>query len=201
MEKEKIKTINKLERFSIQATRWIGSLESLVVHTVFFSGIFSLVFFGVAIEKILLTVTTIVSYEAIYLSIFIQMSVNRQARKLKAVARDVEEIQEDVEEIQEDVEEIQEDVEGIEKDVEEIQEDVEEIQEDVEGIEKDVEEIQEDVEEIQEESEEDEKIEEAEEKKNDVMLSRIENTLGILISEITELKKQQDKKVRTKIKK
>ncbi len=190
MQKER-KTINKLERFSILATRWIGSLESLIFHTIFFMGIFSLTFFGVAIEKVLLIVTTIVSYEAIYLSIFIQMSVNRQARKLKAVARDLEEIQEDVEEIQEDVEEIQEDVEGIEKDVEEIQEDVE-------SIEKDVEEIQEDVEEINEESEEEEKIEEEEDKKHDQMMSRIEDTLGKLINEITELKKQEKKVTRSK---
>lgn len=71
-----------------------------------------------------------VSLEAIYLSIFIQMSVNRQAHKLHAVSKDVEEIQEDVEEIQEDVDEIQHDVDEIQEDVEDIGEDVEEIQED-----------------------------------------------------------------------
>ncbi|MCC6323696.1 DUF1003 domain-containing protein, partial [Candidatus Nomurabacteria bacterium] len=118
------------------------------------------------IDKILLVVTTLVSLEAIYLSIFIQMSVNRQARKLHAVARDVEEIQEDVEEIQEDVE-------GIEKDVDEIQ--------------KDVDEIQEDVEEIQEEDDtESENI-----KCDNLMMTRIESTLAELMKEINELKKSQ----------
>jgi len=47
--------------------------------------------------------------EAIYLSIFIQMSVNIQAQKLQTLQENVEDIQEDVEDIQEDVQEIQED--------------------------------------------------------------------------------------------
>lgn len=158
------------ERISIKATRWIGSIGSLVIHTLFFVGCFILYFYGIPMDKILLVLTTVVSLEAIYLAIFIQMSVNRQARKLKAVARDVDEIQEDVEEIQKDVEEIQEDVEEIEKDVDEIQEDVEDIQEE-------------------------EIIEEKEEKEDDETLTRIENTLTKLIEEIVELKKQhQDTK-------
>ena len=95
------KKIN-FERISIKATRWIGSIGSLFIHTIFFIGCFILYFYGVPMDKILLVLTTVVSLEAIYLAIFIQMSVNRQARKLKAVARDVDEIQEDVEEIQED---------------------------------------------------------------------------------------------------
>lgn len=114
------------ERISIKATRWIGSVASLVLHTLFFAGCFILYFYGVSMDKILLVLTTVVSLEAIYLAIFIQMSVNRQAKKLKAVARDIDEIQEDVEDIQEDIDEIQEDVAEIEKDVDEIQEDVEE---------------------------------------------------------------------------
>lgn len=70
----------------------------------------------------MLVLTTIVSLEAIYLSIFIQMSVNRQARRLREVSRDIEEISEDVEGIQKDVEEIQEDVEEIQEDEEEEEE-------------------------------------------------------------------------------
>jgi uncharacterized protein YoxC len=174
------KSMDGIERISIKATRWIGSTHSLLVHTALFMFSFVMYFWGIELDKILLVVTTIVSLEAIYLSIFIQMSVNRQARKLHAVARDVEEIQEDVEEIQEDVEEIQEDVEGIEKDVEEIQEDVE-------GIEKDVEEIQEDVEEIQEEDQ----VETCDIKNDNIMLTRIEDTLQQLIKEIGEIKKNQ----------
>lgn len=166
MKRLKKKSMDSIERMALRATRSIGSTESLLMHTILFIGSFVLYFFGVAFEKVLLVVTTIVSLEAIYLSIFIQMSVNRQARKLHAVALDVEEIQEDVE--------------GIEKDVDEIQKDVDEIQ-------KDVDEIQEDVEEIQEEDE----IEEKEEKKDEEILTRIEDTMGKLIEEVIELRKQQ----------
>jgi uncharacterized protein YoxC len=78
-------------------------------------------FFGFSSADVLLILTTIVSLEAIYLSIFIQITVNRQARELEEVSEDIEEIQEDVDEIQEDVEEIQENVDEIQEDVEEIQ--------------------------------------------------------------------------------
>ena len=116
------KSAEGLERLAIRATRWIGSTSSLVIHTILFVLSFFIYFLGVPLDNILLVVTTIVSLEAIYLSIFIQMSVNRQARKLHAVARDVEEIQEDVEGIEKDVDEIQKDVDEIQEDVDEIQE-------------------------------------------------------------------------------
>jgi uncharacterized protein YoxC len=111
-----------LERLSIQSTRWIGSTQSLATHTVLFISCFILILLGFNADKIMLVLTTIVSLEAIYLSIFIQMSVNRQARRLREVSRDIEEISEDVEGIQKDVEEIQEDVEEISEDEEEEEE-------------------------------------------------------------------------------
>lgn len=180
MKELKKKSLDNIERMAFRATRFIGSTESLITHTILFIGSFVLYFFGFAFEQILLVVTTIVSLEAIYLSIFIQMSVNRQARRLHAVARDVDEIAEDVEDIQ--------------KDVDEIQEDVEDIQKDVEGIEKDVDEIQEDVEDIQEEDAEDEK----EDKADDEILARIEDTMGKLIEEVIELKKQHLENIQNK---
>ena len=67
-------------------------------------------FFGVSSADILLLLTTIVSLEAIYLAIFIQMTVNRHSEELEEVSEDIEEIQEDVGEIQKDVDEIQENV-------------------------------------------------------------------------------------------
>jgi uncharacterized membrane protein len=169
MEKQNTPKKINFERISIKATRWIGSAWSLALHTLFFVGCFLLYFYGVPMEEILLVLTTVVSLEAIYLAIFIQMSVNRQAKKLKAVARDVDEIQEDVDEIQKDVDEIQEDVDEIQKDVDEIQEDVEDIHEE----------------------------DETEEKEEDKTLTRIENTLGKLIEEIVELKKQHNEKNKT----
>jgi len=167
MKKLQKQSRDTIERISIKTTKWVGSTNSLLVHTALFITAFTLYFYGFNLDDILLVLTTIVSLEAIYLSIFIQMSVNRQARKLHAVARDVGEIQEDVDEIQ--------------KDVDEIQKDVDDIQEDVDEIQKDVDDIQEDVEDIQEEDEE--------EKKNDEMMNRIENTLGKLIEEVMDLKK------------
>jgi len=126
----KKRSLDGIERLALRTTHFIGSTESLIIHTILFIVSFILYFFGIPFEQILLVVTTIVSLEAIYLSIFIQMSVNRQYRKLHAVARDVDEIQENVEDIQEDIDEIQ-------KDVDEIQEDVEDIQEEDEEDEKD----------------------------------------------------------------
>ncbi|MDO8660045.1 MAG: hypothetical protein Q7K54_05635 [Candidatus Parcubacteria bacterium] len=108
----------KFENFSRKLTRWIGSPTSVIVHTVFFSGIFVLGFSGVVSPDYVFALTTnILSIEAIYLSIFIQMTVNKHAEELEEVSEDIEEIQEDVDEIQKDVDEIQEDVEEIQEDV------------------------------------------------------------------------------------
>jgi peptidoglycan hydrolase CwlO-like protein len=115
----------KLENFSNKIIQGVGSISSLIIHTILFVVFFVLFLFGIEIDKILLILTTIVSLEAIYLSIFIQMSVNIQTKKLISVASDVEDIQKDVEEIQENVEEIQENVEEIQENVEEIQENTE----------------------------------------------------------------------------
>ena len=121
-----------IEKIALRATRWIGSTQSLIAHTLFFIASFVVALLGVPFDRVLLVLTTVVSLEAIYLSIFIQMSVNRSNYRLQAVSKDIDEIQEDIEEISEDVGEIQEDIEQIEKDVDEIQEDVGEIQEEIE---------------------------------------------------------------------
>jgi uncharacterized membrane protein len=155
--------LTDIEKLSMTLTRWVGSTKSLVAHSIFFAFMLLLAISGVGFDKVLLILTTVVSLEAIYLSIFIQMSVNRQSRKLRAVSKDIEEIQADVEEISEDVEEIQ-------KDVEEIQEDVEEIGEEVE--------------EWSEEDEVEEKKEARERKSDLARLNRIEESLEILLAEI-----------------
>lgn len=115
VKKEKIKR-QGLEALSMKSTQWVGSTSSLVLHTILFAGSFGLYFFGIPLDKILLVLTTIVSLEAIYLAIFIQMTVNRNTQSL--------------EEVEEDIDEIQEDVEGIEKDIDEMEKDIDEIQED-----------------------------------------------------------------------
>ena len=97
-----------LEKISISFTRWIGSTSSLIFHTIFFIISFALIFLGISVEDVLLILTTVVSLEAIYLAIFIQMTINRNTLQLHAVEKDIEEITEDIEDIQEDVEDISE---------------------------------------------------------------------------------------------
>ncbi len=115
-----------IKKTALSVTRWIGSPLSLIVHTILFIGCFLAVHFDlINFEEMLLILTTIVSLEAIYLSIFIQMSINYTTQELAEVGEDIEEMQEDIGEIQEDVGELQEDVEEISEDVEEITEDEE----------------------------------------------------------------------------
>jgi uncharacterized membrane protein (DUF106 family) len=99
-----------IEKLALKLIHWIGSVNSVITHTILFILAFLSYFLGFDLTKILLVITTIVSLEAIYLSIFIQMSVNSQAQKLHTLQKDVQEIQEDVEDIQENVEDIQEDI-------------------------------------------------------------------------------------------
>ena len=97
-------------------TKWIGSPESLILHTLFFIGSFLLSHYGIIEQqKMLLLLTTAVSLEAIYMSIFIQMTLNLSNQQIEYIQEDLEEIQKDVEEIQEDVDEISEDVEEIQE--------------------------------------------------------------------------------------
>ncbi|HWB33918.1 MAG TPA: hypothetical protein VG753_01160 [Candidatus Paceibacterota bacterium] len=123
---------NPIEDVAFAITRWIGSPQSIIVHTVVFIVSFALVIFNlITFDRMLLVLTTGVSLEAIYLSIFIQMSLNYTRESLAVVEEDVGEIQEDVDEIQEDVGEIQEDIDEIQEDVDELQGDL------LEGIEDD----------------------------------------------------------------
>lgn len=121
---------DNLRRAVSATTRWIGSPQSVVLHTVLFIASFAMAFVGwVDTDRMLLVLTTVLSLEAIYLSLFIQMTVNYQQQSLEEVEQDIEEIQEDIDEIAEDVDEIAEDVDEIAEDVDEIQEDVSEMSE------------------------------------------------------------------------
>ena len=166
------------EYLAFRAIRWIGSIQSLVFHTAGFVIAFLFYFIGADFNTILLVVTTVLSLEAVYLSIFAQMTLNRHSDELEDIQEDVGDIQEDVGDIQEDMTDIQEDVTEIAKDVDEIQEDVDEIQ-------KDVDEIQEDVEEIQEEDQSPVSV-----SVDPAMLSRIEISVRQLGEEIAEMKRR-----------
>lgn len=153
---------------------WVGSITSLVIHTIAFIAFFVIAALHmVGWDTMFLVLTTVVSLEAIYLSIFIQFSVNRQAASLK-------EVEEDVESIQEDVEELGEHVEGI-------KEDVEEIEEHVEGIKEEIEEITED--EAEEEAEE--AAEDARKQKQAETLEALTNDVKALLAQIESLKQQR----------
>ena len=103
---------NRIQKAALAITHWIGSPVSIVIHTLLFLICFVAAWKGyLAFEEMLLILTTLVSLEAIYLSIFIQMTINYTTEAVEEVAEDVEEIQEDIGEIQEDVEDISEDVE------------------------------------------------------------------------------------------
>lgn len=113
----------RLQKTALATTRWVGSPRSIVVHTIVFVGSFAAAFSGfVSFDRMLLILTTLVSLEAIYLAIFIQMTINVQAASLEEVEQDIEAMQEDVEEIQEDIDEIAEDVDELQEDVEEMSE-------------------------------------------------------------------------------
>lgn len=164
---------NILEKTSQKLTNWIGTPQSIVLHTILFISIFLLQLIGFTTEQILLILTTAVSLEAIYLAIFIQMTVNRNTASLEAVEDDIEDIQEDVEELSEDVEEITEDVGEISEEVEGLSEDVEVLTEDVED--------------------------ELTDLNNKQALQKIENTLQTLLNEIESLKKSQQPNEKTHI--
>ncbi len=174
-----------LESLAFRIAKGLGSAGSLIVHTFLFIGIFSLRWVGFNVEQILLILTTVVSLEAIYMSIFIQMTVNRHAEGLSEVHQHIEEISDDVDEIQEDIEDIQTEVKEIGDDVEGIQTEVKEIGEDVDEISEDIEDIQEDISEDATEEEIDKKHHDATNEK----LEKIEETLHRLLADIEGLKK------------
>ncbi len=111
-----------LEKAAIAVTQWIGTTQSILIHSIIFVLIFDLYFLGFALDQILLILTTAVSLEAIYLALFIQMTVNRNTEDIIEVASDIDEIQEDVEELGGEFDDIQEDVEEISSDIDRLQE-------------------------------------------------------------------------------
>ena len=116
-------------------TLFIGSKLSVLLHTLFFIGMFLLYFFGIDFNSILLVLTTLVSLEAIYLAIFIQMTVNQNTESLEDVEENIGDIQTHVDEISVDVGEIEKDIDLIQENVEGIEEDITEIEKDTDNIE------------------------------------------------------------------
>ena len=166
-----------MEKGASNITKWVGSTTSVALHTILFIISFLLpVLRVVTFERMLLFLTTIVSLEAIYLSIFIQMSLNMNNQN-------IENIQDDIEELGEEIGEISEDIEELGEDIEELGEDIEELGEDIEEIQKDVDEMQDGEEEAEEMA-----IENGQERKDSEILLSIQETLARLQKEIEILK-------------
>ncbi len=108
---------HELQKTALKITRAIGSPTSIITHTILFIASFTLSAWGfVSFDRMLLALTTVLSLEAIYLAIFIQMTINYQSQSIAEVSEDVEEISESVEEMSEDLGELQEDVEEMSED-------------------------------------------------------------------------------------
>lgn len=117
VDKKNIEDDSMIEKIALKIVKLIGTVESVIIHTILFTlAILLYIFNCYDRETIMLVVTTIVSLEAIYLSIFIQMGMNNHGKKLEEIKDNVEDIQENVEDIQENVEDIQEDVEELNDD-------------------------------------------------------------------------------------
>ncbi len=186
-----------MARGAENVTKWVGSTASVLLHTLLFAVSFMLPYLDlVSFDRMLLVLTTIVSLEAIYLSIFIQISLNMNNQNIEIIQEEIEEISEDIDEIGEDIEEIQKDVDEIGEDIEEIGEDIEEIQKDVDEIQEDVDEIQKDVDEMHDDDDAGgiattHSTSQGKPAKESDILASIQATLAHLQREIEQLKKDR----------
>lgn len=103
---------NKLQKM----INWVGTTQSLIIHSIFFIIMLCLPIFGVNSSYSLLFLTMMVSLEAIYLNIFIQMGINRHADEQKQTRLVLSTVQETIEDVQETMEDVQEDVQEIMED-------------------------------------------------------------------------------------
>lgn len=95
---------NKIDALANKISNWIGSTVSLILHTLFFVFTFVPLIFGFSIQTVLLCLTTVLSLEAIYLSLFIQRTMNIQSHKITEEFQELEEVIE--EQLEEEPEEI-----------------------------------------------------------------------------------------------
>lgn len=118
-----------IEILSEKVIEWLGTPSSILIHTLFFLGMFITLLFGWSLSQMLLMLTTILSIEAIYLALFIQMSLNKTTKNLEDVEDDIETIH--ISDKQDDIQD-----EKIEKTLLTIHERIQRIQSDLESISK-----------------------------------------------------------------
>jgi hypothetical protein len=85
-----------MESIAKKITQWIGTPASIILHTIFFT-VMGLWFLLDASKRdhILLVLTTIVSLEAIYQMLFLQLTVNMQGETIEEMQETVEEFAEE----------------------------------------------------------------------------------------------------------
>ncbi len=91
-----------IQRLALRFSKWVGTPASLIVHTLIFLAFPGLIFLGVDSKDVLLVLTTGLSLEAIYLTIFLQMSVNHKFNQVSEGIEDIQEVIEEEFEISED---------------------------------------------------------------------------------------------------
>ena len=95
------KESSPIEIFAHKATRWIGTTNCLVFHGVFFLIAFTITPF-IGLDRVLLVTTTLLSWEAIFIGIFLQMSINRHGERIEDIEADIDDILEDTEDLTEE---------------------------------------------------------------------------------------------------
>lgn len=92
---------SRFDNFTRKATYWIGTPQCLMVHVaLLFAASILVPFLG--FQTVLLITTTILSWEAIFIGIFIQMAVNRQHTRIRGIESDIDDILEDTEQLTEE---------------------------------------------------------------------------------------------------
>jgi uncharacterized protein YoxC len=131
MNNQKLKLLGAFESIIIKVSEWVGTPLSIIIHTILFISTFGLRFVGIPLETIFLALTTVISLEAIYLSLFIQMSVNRSNVAIEEISEDVDDIIEDIDDLDKDLDNLQHDIDEMSDDIDEIHDDVDDITESV----------------------------------------------------------------------
>ena len=125
---------------------WMGSNVSVVLHTLFFLGaLLSPVLFNLSFDTILLVLTTVVSLEAIYLSLFIQRSVNKQSIRLGDVEEALDDVEESVDNVEKALDDVEESVDNVEKALDDVEESVDNVEKSLDDVEKALDETEEDI--------------------------------------------------------
>lgn len=83
------------ERIATRIIDWIGTTSSLLLHSIVFLIFMILIISGYQTQTVMLVLTTGLSIEAIYLAIFIQISLNKNNKILEEVCEEVVELKEE----------------------------------------------------------------------------------------------------------